>query len=373
MKKIMKSLRNQDLRRKICIVLGTRPAIIKMAPIIRELRKKGAPFFLLHTGQHYSHDMDQQFFEDLDLPNPKYRIQGVESCYFHGEQTAKMLAGAEKIFLKERPAIVIVGGDANTNLAGGLAARKLGITLGHVEAGLRSQDWRMPEEHNRVMLDHISDLLFAPTTVSRRNLIRDNVGGKIFVVGNTIADSVLQNQIVAEKRIGILKSLGVSKGKYVLVTAHREENVDDKRELVKLVTRLRDLVNLASIPIVFPMHPRTRRRISEYHLALSSELVLTGPLGYLDFLCTLQNTKMVVTDSGGIQEEASILRVPCVTIRKSTERPETMLGGANIVSGLNRKKFLESCEIQMNNSRKWQIPYKPGASTAIANVLLERL
>ena len=173
----LKTLRKEELEDKICIVIGTRPSLIKQSPVIRELQKQSIPFFIIHSGQHYSYEMDRIFFNDLELPKPDYYLATPKECTLHGEQTAEMLKGIEQILLHERPKVVLVGGDANTNLAGALAARKLQIEVGHIEAGLRSNDWRMPEEHNRVMIDHISEYLFAPTEKAKENLIKDNVKG----------------------------------------------------------------------------------------------------------------------------------------------------------------------------------------------------
>ena len=203
----LKILRRDELEDLICVVVGTRPGIIKFSPIIKELIERKKNFFIIHTGQHYSYNMDRLFFEELELPKPKYYIPDVYKEKYHGAQTAKMLKGCEEIMIKEKPKITLVGGDANTNLAGALAARKLQIYVGHVEAGLRSFDWRMPEEHNRVIIDHISDFLFAPTEKAKENLIKDSVRGKIFVTGNPIVDAVKQNIIIALKKKKIITGL----------------------------------------------------------------------------------------------------------------------------------------------------------------------
>ncbi|MDG6988697.1 MAG: UDP-N-acetylglucosamine 2-epimerase (non-hydrolyzing) [Nitrososphaerota archaeon] len=365
----MKVLTRDELGDSICVVLGTRPGIIKMSPIIKELDNRGMKFFVVHTGQHYSRNMSEDLFSDLELPRPEYHVEGVDESYFHGEQTSIMLTGVENALLKERPTCTLVGGDANTNLAGGLAARKLGIMVGHIEAGLRSNDWRMPEEHNRVMLDHISEYLFAPTTGARQNLIRDRVRGRIYVVGNTIADAVIQNRETAQAKSTILTHLHLSPKEFIVLTAHREENVDNPQRLRLLSSLLAELVDHIKLPVIFSVHPRTERRIKQFNLSVPQSVVVLPALGYLDFLNLLDNASFVITDSGGIQEEACILRVPCVTIRDNTERPETVKVGANVVTGLDRTPFLDGCRNQMLNDRSWRNPYAPGAAKRIVSIL----
>src|SRR3989304_1274782 len=227
---------------KISIVLGTRPEIIKMSPIIRECKRLGLDYFILHTGQHYSYSMDKVFFEQLELPEAKYNLEVGSGS--HAEQTGKMLIGIEKVLQEEKPDVVLVEGDTNTVLAGALAAYKLGIKVGHVEAGLRSYDRRMPEEINRVLADHCSDFLFAPTEKSKNILLHEGISEKqVFMVGNTIVDAVTQNLEISQSKTQILDNLGVEKRKYFLVTAHRQENVDDKksfRGIVKGLVKVRE-------------------------------------------------------------------------------------------------------------------------------------
>jgi UDP-N-acetylglucosamine 2-epimerase (non-hydrolysing) len=367
----MKILSPKELDNSVCVVLGTRPGIIKMSPIIKELRKRKLRFFVVHTGQHYSNNMSEDIFQDLELPPPDHRVGGVDESYFHGEQTSIMLTGVEKILLKEKPGYTLVGGDANTNLAGGLAARKLGVHLGHVEAGLRSNDWRMPEEHNRVMLDHISDYLFAPTIGAERNLLLEGVHGSIFVVGNTVADALRQNRQIADRKSKVLSRLGLRAREFIVLTAHREENVDDSSKLRLLSARLADLVARVNLPIVFTVHPRTEKRIRQFKLVFPSSVMRVPALGYLDFLNLLEKSSLVITDSGGIQEESCILHVPCVTIRDNTERPETVEVGANIVTGLGRSSFLNGCKKQLGNKREWVNPFVPGAAQKIVSILVK--
>jgi len=359
---MIKVLRPEELEEKICVVVGTRPGIIKMSPIIRELERRGEDYFIIHTGQHYSYEMDRKFFEDLNLPEPKYKLDTVKYYQTHGAQTGEMLKGVEAALLKEKPKLTLVGGDANTNLAGALAARKLHIMVGHVEAGLRSGDWRMPEEHNRVIIDHISELLFAPTEKERENLIRDNVRGKIFVVGNTIVDAVYQNLGIAERKSDILERLGLSGEDYLVLTVHREENVDFRENLEVIFEAVKEIAE--DHLIVFPAHPRTRRRLREFGMYEWVErirnLIITEPLGYLDFLKLLSNSKLALTDSGGIQEECCILKIPCVTLRENTERPETVEVGANYVAGLRKESILKAVEVMIDKERNWRNPFGDG-------------
>ena len=364
-----KILMPDELENKVCVIVGTRPGIIKFSPIIRELVSRDIPFFLIHTGQHYSYEMDKKFFEELNLPEPAYKLKGIRRCRLHGEQTGRMLIGIEKALIIEKPKIVLVGGDANTNLAGALAARKLHIYVGHVEAGLRSYDWRMPEEHNRVMIDHISDYLFAPTELAKQNLIRDNVRGKIYVVGNTIVDAVKQNLQIAKTKSEILRKLVLKPRKYFVLTVHREENVDFPENLKKIIKILYLITKHFGYPIIFPIHPRTRKRIKSLGLKMPRSVIVTKPLGYLDFLSLLYNCLLVLTDSGGIQEEACIVKVPCVTLRESTERPETVSVGSNIVTGLVPENVLNAIDIMISSKREWKNPFGENVSKKIINII----
>lgn len=369
----LKVLTEAEMRNRVGLFVGTRPGIIKFSPLMRELESRGRDFFVIHTGQHYSYEMDQIFFDELELPEPKYRFLNVVNSRFHGGQTARMLSAAERALLRERPKIVLVCGDANTNLAGALAARKLHIAVGHVESGLRSDDWRMPEEHNRVMIDHISEYLFAPTEEARRNLELDNVKGKVFVTGNTIVDAVRQNLGIAERKSSTMTDLGLEPNKYFLLTLHREESVDYRENLVDILNGVREVAEKHGRDIVFPAHPRTVRRIRHFGLDLEvndmRRLRVVEPLGYLDFLMLLGKSRLVLTDSGGIQEEACILGVPCVTLRRSTERPETVDVGANRVSGTDPAAILASTDSMLEVERRWPNPFGEQPSKEIIDVV----
>jgi len=370
----LKVLRAEELDDKVCVVVGTRPGIIKFSPLIRELKNRAIDFFIIHTGQHYSFALDRVFFQELNLPEPDYKLPNADDDALHGEQTARMLEGVEKALVEEKPKIVLVGGDANTNLAGALAARKLQINVGHVEAGLRSYDWRMPEEHNRVMIDHISDFLFAPTEKARNNLTVENVRGRIYVTGNTIVDAIEQNRKIAEEKSRILEKLNLEPSNYFLLTLHREENVDFKQNFSKIFRGIQMVSRAFDYDIVFPIHPRTRKRMKYFN----SNPVMKGlktiePVGYLDFLALLTGAKLVLTDSGGIQEESCILKLPCVTLRKSTERPETVEVGANYVAGINPKNIFEGVKAMLSTNRNWRNPFGENASKKIINIIKREL
>lgn len=377
---MLKILPNSSLTQEIAVVMGTRPGIIKFSPVIRALQEQGAPFFIIHTGQHYSQNMDSQFFEDLELPEPRYTNDTVQHKKFHGAQTAEMIVHVEQALLESRPRLVIVGGDANTNLAGAIATRKLvNITLAHMEAGLRSKDWRMPEEHNRVMIDHISDILFPPTEETKRNLINDNVKGEIHVVGNPIVDAVYQNMEIAKVKSRIMENLNIQGQEYFLVTIHREENVDHRDTLGKLMQNIEGVIAKCDVEVVFPIHPRTRKRLEQYGLWRTvnglNKLKIIDAVGYLDFLLLTKNARLILTDSGGIQEEACILQIPCVTLRENTERPETVDVGANIIVGTDTHATMEAIDhFQGTKKKEWKNPFGDGKTgQRIAQICADKL
>ncbi len=375
----LKVLRKQELNKTVAVVVGTRPGIIKFAPVISELSSRKTDFFIIHAGQHYSYNMDKQFFEQLDLPAPKYINNETKNFKLHGQQTARMIEKIEKVLIQEKPSLVIVGGDANTNLAGALAARKLGVTLAHLEAGLRSNDWTMPEEHNRVMIDHISEILLPPTKQAENNLKKDNVKGKIFVVGNTISDAVTQHAKRAERKSNILKQLELKTKKFFLLTVHREENVDYKENLCSILDALEKLKMKYDYPIVFPAHPRTIERLKTFRLMKKLECIenihTIEAVPYLDFLKLLSSCLIVLTDSGGIQEEACILKIPCITLRKNTERPETVTAGGNIIAENESKKILHAVEYFLNDNtgRNWKNPFGQDNAKKIVDILVSYL
>ncbi|MCK4234405.1 UDP-N-acetylglucosamine 2-epimerase (non-hydrolyzing) [candidate division WOR-3 bacterium] len=356
---------------KICVVLGTRPEIIKLSPIFSELKRKKIRYNLIHTGQHYSLKMDKIFFADLRIPEPHYLL-GIGPGT-HGRQTGTILMRIEKIFLKDKPDIVLVEGDTNSVFATALAASKLKIKVGHIEAGLRSFDREMPEEVNRILTDHVSDFLFAPTEISKKNLITEGIDKrKIFVTGNTIVDATIENIKIAEKKSKILTDLLISNKTYFLVTLHRVENVDNKNRLKEIISAIRELCRTHLV--IFPIHPRTTKRIKEFNLSKPikriKNLKIIEPLGYLDFLKLERNARLVLTDSGGIQEETCILNIPCVTIRENTERPETVSVKSNIIVGWKSVDIINGVYKMLKKKRTWKQPFGNGkAAKKIVDII----
>ena len=343
-----------------------------MSPVIRECERRGLDYFILHTGQHYSYEMDRIFFEELELPEAKYNLDVGSGT--HAEQTGKIMIGVEKVLMKEKTDVVLVQGDTNTVMAGALAAVKLHIKVGHVEAGLRSYDRRMPEEINRVVADHVSDYLFAPTENAKKNLLSEGVDEKkIFVTGNTIVDAVFQNLEIAKRKADALRELGLKSKEYFLVTAHRQENVDVKDRLKGILRGLELISEEFAVPVIFPIHPRTKKRIREFGLKTNG-IELISPLGFLEFLQLEANAKLVLTDSGGVQEETCILGVPCVTLRDNTERPETLEVGSNTLAGTKPEKILEGVRIMLNRENNWGNPFGDGrAGRRIVGILQEAM
>ena len=344
---------------KVAIIVGTRPEIIKMSPVIRECENRKLDYFILHTGQHYAYNLDAIFFEELGLPRPRYNLDVGSGS--HGQQTARILADTEDVLLKERPDVVLVEGDTNTVIAGALAAVKLHIKVGHVEAGLRSYDRNMPEEINRILADHISDYLLAPTENARNILLEEGIPKeKVFVTGNTIVDAVYEHMAIAEKRENVLGRLGLKEGEYFLVTAHRQENVDVKNRLQGILRGLELVHREYHVPLVYPIHPRTKERIEGFGLEVPVGIQLIEPLGFLDFLQLETHAVLVLTDSGGVQEETCILRVPCVTMRENTERPETLAVGSNSLAGTDPDSILTEVKRMLARETNWANPFGDG-------------
>jgi UDP-N-acetylglucosamine 2-epimerase (non-hydrolysing) len=345
----------------ISIILGTRPEIIKMSPVIRECEERGLDYFVIHTGQHYSYEMDEIFFGQLDLSRPKYKLEG--RSLSHATQIGRIMVGVEEVLEKDRPEVVLVQGDTNTVLAGALAAAKLHIKVGHVEAGLRSFDKSMPEEINRIVADHISDYLFAPTDAARRNLVNEGLPSeKIFTHGNTIVDSIRQNLEISRRKVTVLEDLGLKTRSYFLATAHREENVDNRKRLEGIARGIRAVCEEFSLPVVFPMHPRTKKRLEEFDIDLDCAFV-TDPVGFLEFLQLEANAKLVLSDSGGVQEETCIIGTPCVTLRENTERPETLDVGSNLLVGTAPEDILLGVKRMLDLPAAWKNPFGDGAAS----------
>jgi UDP-N-acetylglucosamine 2-epimerase (non-hydrolysing) len=334
-----------------------------MAPVIRECRRRGLDHFVLHTGQHYSYEMDRVFFEQLEIPPAEYNLDAGSGT--HADQTGRIMTGIEKVLMKAEPDVVLVQGDTNTVLAGALAASKLHIKVGHVEAGLRSYDRSMPEEINRVVADHISDYLFAPTENSKANLMKEGIPEeKISVTGNTIVDSVYQNREIADRKVNALKNLGLKSKEYFLVTAHRAENVDNRSKLKEILKGLELIKSEFGLPVIFPMHPRTRKMVNEFGFVLDGIRAIE-PVGFLEFLQLEANARLALTDSGGVQEETCILGVPCVTLRDNTERPETLDVKSNTLSGANAEKILKEAKQMLKQAVGWKNPFGDGQASKL--------
>jgi len=361
---------------KPAFVFGTRPEIIKLSPVIRAFERKEIKPLLIHTGQHYDYEMSKIFLEELDLNGIDYHLEVGSGT--QAQQTGIVMMKIEEVLIKEKPDVVLVQGDTNTVLAGALASVKLKIPVAHVEAGLRSFDRTMPEEINRILADHASEVLFAPTEEARQNLENEGIREGVYVVGNTIVDAVLQNSEIAERKSKILERFNLKPKLYAVLTAHRAENTDNEENLRKLV----DIIKSLPIKVVYPVHPRTEKKLKSLNLwkelEKSENVILSKPLGYLDFLKLLKNSKLVLTDSGGIQEESIILGIPCLTLRYNTERPETVKAGGNVLVGLEKERVLYYVNKLLNDDKFYQKmanaenPFGDGKSgERIVNILIE--
>jgi UDP-N-acetylglucosamine 2-epimerase len=322
---------------RLVTIVGNRPQFVKAAAVSRHLRRRHAEV-LVHSGQHYDDELSAIFFEELDLPPPDVEL-GVGSGEA-AEQVSRIMHALEPVILEAAPALGLVYGDTNTTLAGALTAARLDLPFVHVEAGMRSFDWAMPEERNRVLADHLAGLRLCSTETAVTNLARERVDEAVRLVGDVMADVTLTMLPRAETSSRVLERLGVEPGSYLLVTAHRAGNVDRDDALAQLVEILESLPR----PAVFPVHPRTRQRLDATgalrRLEAREDLVITPPLGYLDFLKLLRHAAAVLTDSGGVQKEAYLLEVPCLTLRENTEWVETVELGWNRLVGLDRERVL---------------------------------
>lgn len=308
----------------LLFVLGTRPEIIKLAPVIRELETRNTlSYRLLHTAQHYDKELSEVFFENLKLSPPDVSLDIGSGT--QGEQTADGIRGVESEIDETEPSAVVALGDTNAVLSAALSTSKATPEFAHLEAGIRSFDREMPEEINRVLADQVSDLAFAPTERAVSNLASEGVSEGVHLVGNTIVDACMEHAAIAEKQTDIHERLELVPDQYAVATVHRPRNTDDLTRLETIV----DSLDRQSFPVIFPVHPRTRDALRDIEFEQGQALVLTEPLDYLDFIALLDDARLVITDSGGIQEEASILEVPCLTVRPNTERPETVAAGVN--------------------------------------------
>jgi UDP-N-acetylglucosamine 2-epimerase (non-hydrolysing) len=362
---------------KIINVVGARPNFMKIAPIMRAFQATNQiETLLVHTGQHYDKKMSELFFHQLNIPEPDINLEVGSSS--HAIQTADIMKAFEPVVLEHKPDAVLVVGDVNSTIACGLVAVKLGIKLIHVEAGLRSFDRTMPEEINRILTDSISDLLFCTEQSGVNNLINEGVGKeKIFLVGNVMIDTLLANKEKADSS-DILDKLNLNGDNFAALTLHRPSNVDDVNVFSGILDALEEIQN--DMPIIFPIHPRTLRNLKSFGLDSRferlSNLHLIEPLGYLDFLKILSNARIVLTDSGGIQEETTILKIPCLTLRENTERPVTVESGSNRIVGTNPSRILQAYKQVMSSyDKELKIPplWDGYAAKRITEILIEKI
>jgi UDP-N-acetylglucosamine 2-epimerase (non-hydrolysing) len=339
---------------KVMCLVGARPNFMKAAPLIDALeRRKWAAVTLVHTGQHYSREMSDLFFDALGLPQPQVDLQVGSGS--HGEQTGQIMIRLEPLLKAGPPDLLVVFGDVNSTVAGALCAAKLGIPVAHVEAGLRSFDRTMPEELNRVVTDHVSEFLFTTERSGRENLLREGLPeDKIFFVGNVMVDTLLKH-VEHARRLETRRTFGLSSRAYGLLTLHRPSNVDQADTLREIMTAVKDLAT--DLPILFPCHVRTRARLAAMPELLMTEAGTQGivplePLGYLEFLSLMCEARLVLTDSGGIQEETTALGVPCVTLRHNTERPVTIEHGTNVLAGTTHERIVEAGRAVLHNGRQ---------------------
>jgi UDP-N-acetylglucosamine 2-epimerase (non-hydrolysing) len=345
----------------LVIVLGTRPEIIKTAPVVLEAIRRGIPVSIVHTGQHYDDALDGVFFRELGLAEPSHNLR--VGSLPRAKQVGAMLTGLHDVLTELNPKTVLVQGDTNSVLAAALAAHTLGIPVAHLEAGLRSDDWSMPEEANRVLTGVVADFHFCPTEVQRGRLRAEGITEQVHVVGNTIVDAALHfhsnvDASHTKKRLN-------AEGPHALLTMHRPSNVDDPERLRAMIDMLGSLAEKRGWKMIFPIHPRARARLESAGLweALASDKCFTvlAPLGYLDLLALQASAELVLTDSGGLQEEANILRVPCVTLRANTERPETVDAGGNVLYAGTSVEALDGLvNGLLTRTRDWRCPFGDG-------------
>lgn len=350
---------------KIDLIAGARPNFMKIAPIIEAIQKaqhqgKNISFRLVHTGQHYDKNMSGHFFEQLGIPAPDENLEAGGGT--QAEQTAAIMIGYEKLLLKNKTDLCLVVGDVTSTMACAITAQKLSIPVAHVEAGIRSGDWSMPEEINRMVTDSITNYFFTTTPKASQNLIQSGiVEDRIFFVGNTMIDTLLKQRPNFLKP-SIWEELGLEKGKYCVITLHRPANVDESSKLKELIDQI--ILNSNNLPIIFPVHPRTAKILQNIGIE-HERLHMVEPLGYLEFNFLVENCMAVITDSGGITEETTVLGVPCITLRDNTERPETVNIGTNELIGTNPKAIKPTLDILFaNNWKKGSIPEKWDGKTA---------
>lgn len=348
----------------VATIVGARPQFIKSAPVSRALALNFNEV-LIHTGQHYDYGMSEVFFSEMEIRPPDFNL-GIGGGS-HGEQTGRMLIELEKVFNAVKPDFVLVYGDTNSTLAGALAAAKAGIPLAHVEAGLRSYNRAMPEEVNRVLTDHVSSLLFCPTDASVENLKKEGVVKGIYRVGDVMYDALLHNLEIARQKSQILDRLNLKRGEYALVTVHRAANTDDKERMVSILGAFNSL----STKVVFPAHPRSRKMMQEWGLSVASNVLLIDPVGYFDMLILQENANAILTDSGGVQKEAYLAGVRCITLREETEWVETVSAGWNKLVGVNANEIKQAFDTWFPAGMRTALYGDGNAASQISSALLE--
>jgi UDP-N-acetylglucosamine 2-epimerase (non-hydrolysing) len=345
--------------RKVLLIAGARPNFMKIAPLVRAFAARADAFDarIVHTGQHYDPEMSDVFFDELGIPQPHFRLDVGSGT--HAQQTARVMTAFEGVCVAERPDLVLVVGDVNSTMGAAIVASKLLIPVGHIEAGLRSRDWTMPEEVNRVVTDVVSDLLLTPSADADENLLKEGREAKRIVrVGNVMIDTLFMN-LERARKLDMPGTLLLKHGEYAVLTLHRPSNVDDPETFNKILTALLEIQT--KLPIVFPVHPRTRARMRESGIGVKLEgahnMTLIDPLGYLEFMSLTTRAKMVLTDSGGLQEETTALGIPCLTLRENTERPITVDEGTNVVVGTDPDRIItESLKILRGEGKAGRIP-----------------
>ncbi|MEN6442143.1 MAG: UDP-N-acetylglucosamine 2-epimerase (non-hydrolyzing) [Methanoregula sp.] len=323
---------------KIAVAAGTRPEFIQVEPLIRELTKQNVEYISIHSGQHYDYEMDQIFFEEMNLPCPTHylNIGSKSPC----EQIGDLILKSEKIFQTEKPDILLISGDTNTTLGIALAANKSKIRIGHMEAGMRSFDRTMPEEINRIIVDNISDVLLSPTKRGVENLKDNGIIDNVYLVGDIMLDSIIYYRHLIDKKPGILDELGFKCEKYLVLTLHRESNTDSLHRLTNII----DAVSQTNFPVIFPIHPRTRDKLTRSKIRIPENVHIIPPAGYFEFLRLLSHSYKLLTDSGGAQKQAFFLKKPCITLRPNTEWVETLEYGWNILVDDSKEKILNAIE-----------------------------
>ncbi len=347
---------------KIAVILGTRPEIIKISPTIKEAQQRGIDFFIIHTGQHYSAGMSDVFFDELMLPKPKYTLSSGQ------EGPGKLMIELGKILQMEKPSVVIVQGDTNSVLSGALAAKKCNIPVAHLEAGCRSFS-NIPEENNRVVVDHISDSLFAPTEHCAKLLQAEGITDNVFVVGSLGASAAAKHLALAKKS----EKLNLPAKSYGWVTAHRSDNVDNRDKLTSIINAINVLAEKTTL--IFPIHPRTKKMVGEFDLVINPKVRVIEPVGYLESLAAISKAQFVITDSGGVQEEAAHLRVPCFTIRNETEWTESVEMGINKLVGTEANTIISHVSSFLNNSSNIKIEQDllpAGAEKKVIDIVLKK-